>query len=101
MITTDATAMTRRAKRSSVRRESTGLTSLRLYAAAPASPPRAGPLRWLACRSAVPDLLSPWVIALVAAALAAFLYGRRVLQRCPHCRKLVRRAPPGGARRPP
>ncbi|OGL20004.1 MAG: hypothetical protein A3F92_11380 [Candidatus Rokubacteria bacterium RIFCSPLOWO2_12_FULL_71_22] len=42
----------------------------------------------------------PWVLALLVVTLAALLYARRVLQRCPHCRTLVRRARRGWLRCP-
>jgi len=48
----------------------------------------------------VSDLLPPWVLALLVVALAVLLYGRRVLQPCPHCGRLVRRAHRGWLRCP-
>lgn len=45
-------------------------------------------------------LRSPWLIGALVAVILAYAYLRRVFQRCPHCRRVVRRALRGWMRCP-
>jgi tRNA(Ile2) C34 agmatinyltransferase TiaS len=45
-------------------------------------------------------LTSPWALAALVVAVGAYVYIHRIMQRCPHCRRLVRRAVRGWFRCP-
>jgi tRNA(Ile2) C34 agmatinyltransferase TiaS len=45
-------------------------------------------------------LTSPWALAALVVVVGAYWYVHRILQRCPHCRRFVRRAARGWFRCP-